>query len=280
MKSRKEVKALVPAGFGLNCDYETAYALRLAGAVPHSVHLNKIFSEPRMIHDYQLIVWIGGFSMGDFFGAGQVLANRINDSLSQEILKFIHDAKPMIGICNGYQVLVKAGFLPGFDGDYMQRNMSVTYNDCGNFYDGWVDLKVNQDSPCIWTRGIEYTKAPVRHGEGKVVTLNQGLRDRLKTQNQIVLQYCLKGTQELAQGKFPDNTNGSADDIAGICDPTGRIFGLMPHPEAFNDMTNDPGYSLWAEQFRMKGLPVPQKEGGGVQVFRNAVNYCLENLLG
>ncbi len=274
----KKIRALVPTGFGLNCNYETAYALGLAGAEVSQVHLNELFESPSDIHDYQIIAFIGGFAHGDELGAGQVLANRVNDYMIQDILKYIKEGKLMVGICNGFQVLVKAGLLPGFDGRN-ERLMSVTYNDSGNFLNKWVDLKINQDSPCVWTRGIEYTKATVRHGEGKIVTLNDTVRQKLWDQDQVVMQYRMGGTKELADGHFTDNPNGSRDDIAGICDPTGRIFGLMPHPEAFNDQTNDPDYTRIRESYLSRGLPMPEAEGQGIQIFRNAVQYVKENLL-
>jgi len=149
--------------------------------------------------------------------------------------------------------------------------VAVTYNDSGNFIDAWVNLKINRESPCVFTKGISSLELPVRHGEGKVYAANEDI-DRLFKNKQVVLQYADEDGQE-AQGQWPLNPNGSLEDIAGICDPTGRIFGLMPHPEAFNHFTNHPEWTRRKETISRKGNTSIPEEGEGIKIFRNAVDY-------
>ncbi len=268
-------KALVLAGYGINCERETAHALRLAGAQPEIVHLSELIYGERRLRDYHLLCFPGGFLDGDHLGAAQAAAHRLRharikgsgERLMDHILEFIQAGKVIIGICNGFQLLVKLGLLPGFDGRYGERLVSLTYNDSGRFEDRWVWLKVNESSPCVFTRGLKYLYFPVRHGEGKFVTLNEEVLARLESQQQIVLQYIHPETGEPTQ-EYPYNPNGSLRAIAGICDPTGRIFGLMPHPEAFNHFTNHP---RWTRE------PVSE-EDLGLRLFRNAVEYLQEKL--
>jgi len=272
MATDKKIKGLVPSGFGLNCDKETKHSLELAGIATDKVHLTDLYNKNVKLADYHILTLIGGFDHGDELGAGVVWANNFKDYLRDDLLKFIEDGKLIIGICNGFQAIVKMGVLPGIDKNYNNRTMSVTYNDCGNFRDQWVTLKINPDSNCVFTKGIEYIDLPIRHGEGKVETIDKETRERLKKENLIVMQYCLWQTKEIANGSFPDNPNGSLDDIAGICDPTGRIFGLMPHPEAYNSFTNHP---LWTRQkYELeKQEKKPDSEGLGIKIFRNAAKY-------
>lgn len=273
----KKSKALVPTGFGLNCDKETKYSLEVAGFSVDKIHLNDLYDKKFNLGDYHILLFIGGFEHGDELGAGVVWANNFKDYLGKDLLKFIEDGKLIMGICNGFQAVVKMGVLPGLDNNYNNRTVSVTYNDSGNFRDQWVSLKINQDSNCVWTKGIDYIDFPIRHGEGKVLTMDNEVRERLKKENLIVMQYCLWQTQELADGKFPDNPNGSLDDIAGISDPTGRILGLMPHPEGYNNFTNHP---LWTRQkYELnKQSKKPDSEGLGIKIFRNAKEYVQKNL--
>jgi phosphoribosylformylglycinamidine (FGAM) synthase-like amidotransferase family enzyme len=163
-----------------------------------------------------------------------------------------------------------------------KRLMGVMYNDAGNFIDIWTRLEVNKDSPCVYTKGMDYLEFPVRHGEGKVVAHKKHadtIWQKLRENNQVTVRYCLRRQDEPADGKFPDNPNGSKYDTAGICDRTGRVFGLMPHPEAYNHCTNHYLYSREKERRRIEGLPPVSEEGAGIQIFRNAVRYAEENLL-
>ncbi len=277
----KEVKALVLTGYGLNCDYETDFSLRIAGADSHRVHINEIISpvasrQEIRLDCYQILVFGGGFSWGDDHGAGVLMAAKIRHHLGEALSRFISAGKLIIGICNGFQALVNLGLVPAFGLKYWERNVALTYNDSGNFIDTWVNLKVNTLSPCIFTRGIEAIELPVRHGEGKFFAQSDQL-EMLFADNQVVLTYADQEGKP-ARGAWPENPNGSLRDIAGICDPTGRIFGLMPHPEAFNNFTNHPDWTREKECLRREGKEPLSWEGDGIKIFRNAVDYVRKNL--
>ena len=267
----KEVKALVLTGYGLNCDIETAHACRLAGAIAERVHINDVIRSDFPLNDYRIMVFIGGFSWGDDHGAGVIQAARMKKNAGERILKFVEDGNLVLGICNGFQTIVNMGLLPGFDGDYTSRKIALTYNDCGNFRDQWVNLAINPDSPCVFTQGITTIELPVRHGEGKLVADNEVI-SRLEENNQIACRYAFDdGTP--ASGRFPENPNGSVNDITGICDPTGRIFGLMPHPEAFNHPTNHPD---WCAIKARQGENTAFSQTG-IRMFENAVNWLRQS---
>ena len=276
----KVVKALVLTGYGINCDYETDYALKIAGAESRRVHINELIKgdergQKVVLHDHQILVFAGGFSWGDDHGAGVILANRLKYNIGDHIEQFIKDGKLIIGICNGFQALVNLGLLPGFDGNYDSREVALTFNDCGKFRDDWVYL-ATRESSCVFTRGIERIELPIRHGEGKFFAREEVIQ-RLFDEKLVVFQYALS-TGEVAQGKFPFNPNGSLRDIAGICDPTGRILGMMPHPEAYNHVTNHPDWTSKKEELKRKGKSLPE-EGLGIQIFRNGVRYVEETIL-
>lgn len=275
----KRVKALVLTGYGLNCDYETDYALKVAGAESHRVHINELIKGEhlggkKVLSDYHILVFDGGFSWGDDHGAGVLLANRLKYNIGEHIEQFIHDGKLIIGICNGFQALVNLGLLPGFDGDYGAREVALTGNDCGNFRDDWVHLRT-LDSPCVFTDGVDVLELPIRHGEGKLFARTD-IITRLFDQRQVVFQYATP-EGEPALGSFPYNPNGSLSDIAGICDPTGRILGMMPHPEAYNHATNHPEWTRRKEELKRKGLPLSEY-GEGIRIFQNAVAYVRETI--
>lgn len=266
-------RALVLAGYGLNCDWETAYALELAGARANRVHINQLIMGKDAggrvkVEDYQILAFDGGFSWGDDHGAGVLLATRLIYNIGEELLAFIDAGKLVIAICNGFQAVVNLGLLPGFNGDYRSRRVALIGNDCGNFRNQWVHLAVNPHSPCVFTQGLEKLELPVRHGEGKLYA-EKSVIDTLVENNQVVLRYADRDGRP-AGGRFPENPNGSLEDIAGICDSTGRVFGLMPHPEAFNHWTNHPDWTRRKETYRRRRQPYPE-EGLGIQIFRNAV---------
>jgi len=272
----KPVKALVLTGYGLNCDYETDFALKLAGAEPQRIHINKLINGDRTgsargLEGYHIMVFGGGFSWADDHGAGVLMASKLRRHMGEQIERFINDGKLILGICNGFQCLVNLGLVPGFDTRYRERRVAVTYNDSGNFIDTWVNLSVNNKSPCVFTRGISSLELPVRHGEGKFYAAKENI-DRLFKNNQVVMQYADHAGRQ-AQGRWPLNPNGSLEDIAGICDPTGRIFGLMPHPEAFNHFTNHPEWTRRRETIIRQGNTTIPEEGEGIKIFRNAVDY-------
>jgi len=262
-----KVRALIITGFGFNCEAETAYAFERAGAVAEKVHLNDLLDGRRRLDEFHVLAFIGGFSFGDHVGAGTVCANRLRHRLSKPLEDFIRSGRLMIGICNGFQVMVKLGVLPGFGGDYRARKVTLASNDSGVFRDAWIYMRADPKSPCIFTKGIGDVYLPVRHGEGKFIADSAATRRQLFENRQVVLQYVDPGTRAIAR-EFPWNPNGSEDAIAGVCDPTGRIFGLMPHPEAYFSPYNHP---RWMRQKLAGELP---KEGLGAALFRNAVRFA------
>jgi len=271
-----QIKALVLTGYGLNCDTETDYSLRLAGADSHRIHINELISGKRdhsgiRLHDYHILVFGGGFSWADDHGAGVLMAAKMKHHLGEELNAFVQNGNLIIGICNGFQALVNMGLLPGFGDRYRERSVALTYNDSGNFIDTWVRLRVDPESPGIFTRGISHLELPVRHGEGKFYASPETL-EQLFLNHQVVLQYA-GDDGKAADGVWPFNPNGSLRDIAGICDATGRVFGLMPHPEAFNHFTNHPDWPRRKETLARQGKATIPEEGEGVRIFRNAVDY-------
>jgi phosphoribosylformylglycinamidine synthase subunit PurQ / glutaminase len=276
----KPVRACVLTGYGLNCDYETDYSLRLAGAESHRVHINELIAgtcsgKSPSLDDYHILAFGGGFSWGDDHGAGVLLASKMRHNIGDRIEKFVADGKLVIGICNGFQSLVNLGLLPAFGNRYHERRVALINNDSGNFIDTWVNLKVNAASPCVFTRGLDRIDLPVRHGEGKFYATAAEIR-ALAEGGQIVAQYADEEGNR-AGGRWPQNPNGSLEDIAAICDPTGRVFGLMPHPEAHHHPTNHPSWSRSKEALGRRGKPLPA-EGQGLRIFKNAVEYVREAL--
>jgi len=269
------VKALVLAGYGLNCDHETAYSLELTGAIAQRVHINTLIEGTVNLKDFQIMVFGGGFSWGDDHGAGVLQAVRMKTNLGDKILEFIDDGNLVLGICNGFQTLVNLGLLPGFDNDYTKRSVALTFNDCGNFRDQWVNLKVDPTSPCVFTKGLNKLELPVRHGEGKFYARESTIR-RLINENLVVLQYAMPDGNP-ADLKFPFNPNGSVHDIAGICDPSGRIFGLMPHPEAFNHPVNHPDWPRIKEKKKRLKENTASVITPGVRLFQNAIAFIQKN---
>lgn len=258
-------RVLILTGYGINCDIETQHAFKLAGARAERVHINDLINGKERLYDYHILAFPGGFSFGDDIASGKVLANMIKYNIGEQIQEFINDGKLIIGICNGFQAMVKMGLLPGFSGNYAAQEVTLTFNDSGRFEDRWVYLKANGVSECVFTKGIDSIYLPVRHGEGKFVTKNLQVLERLKKGNHIVFQYT--DIEGKAAG-YPHNPNGSVYNIAAICDETGRVFGMMPHPEAFQHRTNHPGWTR-------EELP---EEGAGVAIFRNAVDYAKKDM--
>ncbi len=257
-------RVLIPTGFGLNCEAETAHACRLAGMEPHLVHTNDVLAGQVQLADYGLIVIIGGFAFGDHLGAGKVLSIRLLHRLPESLSTFVDQGGLLLGICNGFQTLTKMGLLPRLNGDSGQT-LTVTTNDRGRFHDAWVTLGGDRESPCVFTRGLDRLELPVRHGEGRVVPLTPELIERLNAERLVPVRY-LDGDGEPTEA-FPHNPNGSPGGMAGVCDPTGRIFGLMPHPEAYHSPYLHP---RWPQQRRNGTLP---EEGAGLIIFKNAADY-------
>jgi phosphoribosylformylglycinamidine synthase subunit PurQ / glutaminase len=267
----QKIKAIVITGNGTNCETEMAHACRIAGFDEvEIVHISELLCGGKRLDDYHFLNLPGGFLDGDDLGSAKAGANRIlhasiaggKEKLFDQFVRFIEAGKLILGVCNGFQLLVKLGMLPGFEGRYDEQTATLTFNDSGRFEDRWVHLRINPSSPCIFTRNIRQLYLPVRHGEGKFVVRDEGIRTRLHRDNLIALQYSDENYRE-ATLDYPANPNGAVDGIAGICNGTGRIFGLMPHPEAFHHRTNHP---RWTRE----ELP---EEGMGIALFRNAAAF-------
>lgn len=249
------VKAIMLRAPGTNCDFETKVAFEMAGAEVDTVLVTELFRGRKRLADYQIMVLPGGFTYGDDISAGKIMANEIKRGLGDDIKKFIEAGKLIIGICNGFQVMVKTGILPGISGMGGQP-LTLTNNDSGRFECRWVYLKVNKDSPCVFTRGMEGMYIPVAHGEGKLIA-EPGVAEKLN----IVVRYADPDGD--TQAGYPWNPNGSLDNAAGICDDSGRVFALMPHPERFVRWTQHP---RWTRE-------KPREAGDGLRVFQNAVDW-------
>lgn len=257
------VKACVLFAAGTNCEHETKLALETAGARVDIVHINQLLENSRLLDDYRLLVIPGGFSYGDYVASGRILATELKERLRPQLTRFVDDGRLILGICNGFQVLVKAGMLPAFDSLFEPQIATLDANDSGRYEDRWVNLAVDP-SPCVFTQGLEgLLELPVAHAEGKFVTKTPEVLRRLQTNRQIVLRYV---TAEGQPARYPDNPNGSALGIAGICDPTGRIFGLMPHPERFVRPEHHPRWH------RLRPSRID-----GISIFVNALRYLGSN---
>jgi phosphoribosylformylglycinamidine synthase subunit PurQ / glutaminase len=268
-----QVKAIVLRAAGINCDMETEYALELAGAAAERVHINRIIEDKSALEKYQIIVIPGGFSYGDDVAAGKILANQIVHHLYEPIQKFIDDGKLVLGICNGFQVLVKAGILPSIDSNNGKGAVTITYNDSGKFEDRWVYL-APQTEKCIFIERGRQIYLPIAHGEGKVVTKDKATLEKLKSEGHIAFKYVDKNGEE---GNYPVNPNGSVDSIAGLTDATGRVLGLMPHPERHVRPTQHPH---WSRLYRIRGTRDEGREtrdSDGMTIFANAVRFVQEN---
>lgn len=269
------VRVAVLFGFGINCDRETAAVFDMVGGTSERLHVNNLVQGNRSLEEFDILAVPGGFSFGDHLGSGRLLGNRLRFALRDQLQTFVNSGKPIIGICNGFQALVKTGLLPGpesasLEPDLIQR-ASLTLNNTGRYEDRWVTLEFDSESPCIWTKGIQRIECPVRHGEGRFVMPTDADLDRLSTNHQLTVRY-VDPLTESGSGlsddllPFPLSPNGSMRNIAGICDPTGLVFGLMPHPEAF--------YTMWLHpEHTSMNLEDDQWEGSGLQIFRNAVEY-------
>ncbi len=258
-----EVKALVLRAAGINCDLETEFALESAGAKATRMHINRIIENKDVLEQFQIIVFPGGFSYGDDVAAGKILSNQIVHHLSDPLKKFIDDGKLVLGICNGFQVLVKAGILPGFGSTNGQSDVTITNNDSGKFEDRWVYL-APQTQKCVFIEAGRQIYLPIAHGEGKVVTKDQATMEKIKADGHIAFKYVDRDGNE---GDFPINPNGSTESIAALTDNTGRVLGLMPHPERFIRPTHHP---RWTRKEN-------KHDADGMTIFNNAVKYIQQN---
>ncbi len=251
------VRVLVLRAAGINREEELVYCWQLAGAEATLVHINALAENPAMLDDFQIVTIPGGFSYGDDIAAGVILAQRLLLGVADRLQHLVDRGGGLLGICNGFQVLVKTGLLPG--GDMGRDQVTVTYNDSARFEARWVRLNVCTDR-CVFLEPDTYLEAPVDHAEGKVVTAGDTIVTRLDKAGQVAVRYV---DADGLYDRYPANPNGSVAGIAGLCDPTGRIFGLMPHPEDHFDHTHHP---LWTSCN-------PQVPPTGLTVFQNAVRY-------
>lgn len=248
---------------GTNCDYETAHAFEKAGGRTELVHINRLLEQPAISRTFQVFCLPGGFSYGDDISGGRILANQIRHHLYETISEFKAAEKLILGICNGFQVLIKSGLLLGNDQANGAPPATLTWSDAGRFEDRWVHLAVQRGSS-VFLQGIERMYLPVAHAEGKFVVGNPERLNQLAARGQLALRYCGdEGEIRDQLFPFPINPNGSMANVAGACDETGRVLGLMPHPERHIECTQHPRWT------RGEG----QSPGDGLAVFKNAVQY-------
>ncbi len=291
-------KVLILRTAGTNCDVETAYAFESVGAVAQRVHINCLLSGQIKLSEYQILALCGGFSYGDDIISGRILANELRLRLGDELKRFISDGKLIIGICNGFQVLVRAGILPGANGAdsrvlslrhptgfagaaggrvpafgppaigdlEFKQTVTLTHNDSGKFEDRWIYLKPSGSS--IWTQNMnDVIFLPVAHAEGKFIPADQRVLQNLIDNGQVIFRYCDENGEK---PDYPQNPNNAVDDIAGITDQTGRILGLMPHPERHFLSIQHPSWTR---------INSREKYGAGAKIFANGVEYVKKNLL-
>lgn len=261
--SSSNIKTLLIVTAGTNCDQELARAFALAGSHVDAIHINRLIADPGLLAGYQIMGIPGGFSYGDDISSGKIFADILTHHLWPQLRQWTADGKLLIGVCNGFQVLVKAGLLPAFsasDENPSRPAATLTHNRNGRFEDRWVHLQTDS-SLCKWIRPGQRLMLPVAHGEGRFVVAHPEILKQLQTNDQIVCRYV--DSSGHATQAFPENPNGSLDAIAGICDPTGRILGLMPHPERYVETWQHP---FWT---RLDTAPTPD----GRQFFENAVAW-------
>ncbi|MBC7961956.1 MAG: phosphoribosylformylglycinamidine synthase subunit PurQ [Steroidobacteraceae bacterium] len=273
-----QTRAIVITGNGTNCEMEAAHACRLGGFDEAVIaHIAEILSGEIRLDDFHFLNLTGGFLDGDDLGSAKAQANRLKhasvagsgEKLVEQFTRFISSGKLILGVCNGFQLMVKMGMLPAFDGDYLNQSVTLTHNDCGRFQDRWTYLKVDPDSPSVFTKGIaKGIYLPMRHGEGKFLCDSDATLQRIEREHLAVFKYS-DADYAAPTMEFPANPNGAQNAIAGICDQTGCLMGLMPHPEAFVHYTQHPRWTR--EQ-----LP---EEGEGLIMFKNAAEYVRKNLV-
>ncbi len=255
-------KALILRTAGVNCDIESAYAAEKAGFIADRVHVNRIASGEMKLDSYSFLFVPGGFSYGDDVAAGKIMSLELNRRLGDALLRFEEQGKLILGVCNGFQILIKTGLIPFHTSSATDMRATLTDNDSGKFEDRWAHLAVEPDTVCIFTRKMKpRIELPVAHGEGKFMLKNESDMKELEENGQIVLRYI---AQDGSEPSYPDDPNGSMGHITGVCNKKGTIFGLMPHPERFLHRTNHP---RWTRENL-------DEDGDGIGFFKNAFEYC------
>lgn len=262
-------KVIVLSGYGVNSEEETKFVFERAGAQAEIVHINDLIDGYRKLAGYQIMVFPGGFAYGDDTGAGNAYALKMKNNLWDEVDQFVTEDKLVVGICNGCQIIANLGLVPGFEGKYGERKIALRNNASARYECRWVNIK-NQTQKCVWTQGIELLRLPVSHGEGNFY-LEGKVLTKLKENDQVVFRY-VNENGLIANGEFPYNPNGSLEDIAGVCDQTGRILALMPHPERNWSFYNQDNWTWLKEKARREGREI-KEESPINQLFKNAVNY-------
>lgn len=260
-------RALIMSGFGINSEMETQVALLRAGMESDIVHINDLIDRKARLADYRLLVFPGGFSYGDDTGAGNAFANRVRNNLWRDLEEFLAGDNLVLGICNGFQILANLGLVPAFDRQY-RREIALVPNRKGVLECRFVTLKPGAEN--LWTQGIERLYCPVSHGEGNFSCSKETLQ-KIRRQKMIAFTYCREDLNP-ANGEYPYNPNGSAEDIAGITSADGKVLGMMPHPERAMDFVNLYDWPLKKEQMKRQGVPVP-RESVNLQLFKNIVKY-------
>jgi phosphoribosylformylglycinamidine synthase len=285
------VNTIIISGYGINCERETAFAFDRARFTPEEIcrtgirnlldridekdkaritHINELVADPGQVDSCDILVWAGGFSMGDDTGSGLAFAHYAADRLGDALQRFIERDTLSLGICNGFQIMTHLGFFPIAHDGYGQPETALVFNSTARYRDLWVDLSIDKDTDmCAWTRGIDGLHLPIAHGEGRFYA-SESVLSRLKQSGQAVLRYTNPDGTPANGG--PANPNGSLDDIAGICDPTGRFLGMMPHPERAILAIQQDSYTRDREIARRQGRDLPE-ETDCMRIFRNAVEY-------
>ncbi|HOJ63950.1 MAG TPA: phosphoribosylformylglycinamidine synthase I [Spirochaetota bacterium] len=254
-----KVKVLILTGYGINAEKELKWGFDIAGGNAEIIHIEDIINKKKKIFDYQILAFPGGFSYGDHIASGRVFGARIKYTLFEEIKRFIEDKRLIIGICNGFQIITKMGLVPDCE-DNFEQEASLIENDSGHFEDRWVWLKKG-NSNSFWLKDIDRIYVPVRHGEGKFITKDENILNKIIKNGQIAFQY-VNPNKDTDEVEYPFNPNGSVLNIAGITNKEGNILGLMPHPEAFIFEENHPN---WTEGKKEKFL--------GLKILKNGIDY-------
>jgi phosphoribosylformylglycinamidine synthase subunit PurQ / glutaminase len=267
-----DVRVMVLAGNGINCEMETAHACKLGGASEVDItYLWDLASGETSLSGYDMLCLPGGFLDGDDLGSARATSIRIRNTtvgesrLFDQFEKFVADGGLAIGICNGFQLMVKLGLLPALGDELGSQQVTLTVNDSNRFEDRWVSLQADPESPCVFTRGLDKIQLPVRHGEGKLVSADKDTFEKLVDGRLISLKYIDPATGEPTE-EYPLNPNGSPLGAAALTSPNGRLLGLMPHPEGFLHRTNHP-------QWTRRDLP---EDGDGLALFKNAIRFIRE----
>lgn len=262
------VRVLIMSGYGINCEKESAHAFKLAGGRPEIVHINDLISGKKKMADFDILMFPGGFSYGDDTGAGNAFANKLKNNLWQDLLDFIKAEKLILGVCNGFQIMTNIGLFALPDGEYGERINAMESNEQNRYECRWVNIK--KESDCVFTKGIDMCHLPIAHGEGRFFCRQEVLK-QIEGSHQVVFRYCKEDGTDAED--YPENPNGSMNNIAGICDRSGRIMGMMPHPERAIFAESEPDYHLKKELAKRKGEEMPDILEPNMMIFKNAIEH-------